>query len=59
MIHKCRETYFCKETSIPVLSIAFVAQAESLTESTVWDYIKNIKKLEENLKPIHKDKTPC
>ena len=53
-----------RKASIPGCSIAFVACAEGLPQSTVRGFMKNIKKLEEkltsknNLKAIHKDKIP-
>ena len=53
-----------RKASIPGCSIAFVACAEGLPQSTVRGFMKNIKKLEakstseNNLKVIHKDKPP-
>jgi len=53
-----------RKASIPGCSIAFVAHAECLPQSTAQGFMKNIKKLEanltseNNLKAIHKDKIP-
>jgi len=53
-----------RKASIPGCSIAFLAHAEGLPQSTVQGFLKNIKKVEENstsennLKAIHKDKIP-